>query len=354
MPYTESELVQLVAAKIDEILPPGENVPSGALIEAPIPYIEKELKESGYHILRQAPVIQIKQVIKKANSHFPQPPSAFTGLISVGGTNVTNGNLVSINSVQYNINGNSYGANPMPVTVAPNPASGQNRRDIIVGNDLGQLEYIAGSSSANPNSLDFPSTPAGKVLVMKVIILDDGSGGFTKSYIAGPTSGSSSNPGIRLISSNTENAYLLPCPTDFLRFINIRLSTWSLPVSELIPEEDPKYREQKSIKWTRGTELKPKAALVSFSDYVADEISATYPNIGLAIECFSSKTPPTLSAFHYVPKVEPTAMPEDLIDAMVWECAGRTLLIMNQPQRAATAFAQVQRYFANKYGVIGE
>jgi hypothetical protein len=244
MAYTESELVQLVAAKIDEILPPGENVPSGALIEAPIPYIEKELKEAGYHILRQAPIIQVKQVIKKAATHFP-----------------------------------------------------------------------AGMTD--------PETPT-------------------------------PNPNVRVISSDTAGAYLVPCPTDFLRFLNIKLSTWSVPVSELIPEEDPKYREQKTIKWTRGTELKPKAALVSFSDYVAGEINSNFPNIGLAVECFSSKTLPTLSAFHYVPKVSPTSMPEDLVDAMIWECAGRTLLIMNQAQRAATAFAQVQRYFANKYGVIGE
>ena len=244
MAYTESELVQLVAAKIDEILPPGENVPSGALIEAPIPYIEKELKESGYHILRQAPVTQVKQVLKKATTHFP-----------------------------------------------------------------------AGSTD--------PATP-------------------------------SPNPSVRIVASDTIGAYLVPCPTDFLRFINIRLSTWALPVSELIPEEDPKYREQKSIKWTRGTELKPKAALVSFSDYVAGEINAGFPNLGLAVECFSSKTLPTLSAFHYVPKVTPTSMPEDLVDAMVWECAGRTLLIMKQAERAAIAFQQVQRYFSNKYGLIGE
>lgn len=242
MAYTEQELIQLVAAKIDEILPPGENVPSGALIEAPIPYIEKELKEAGYHILRQAPVIQVKQVIKKAVKHFP-----------VGEANT-------------------------PVT----------------------------------------------------------------------------NPDVRIFEGDTSDVYLVPLPVDFLRFLNIKLSTWSTPVSELIPEEDPKYRNQKNQRWTRGTELKPKAALVSFSDYDAGEVDSNYQNVGLAIECFSSKTTPTLTALHYVPKIAPTAMPEDLVDAMVWECAGRTLLIMNQAERAAIAFQQVQRYFANKYGVIGE
>ena len=240
MAYTESELVQLVAAKIDEILPPGENVPGGALIEAPIPYIEKELKESAYHVLRQAPVIQVKQVIKKATTHFP---ASFVG----------------------------------------------------------------------------------------------------------------TNTAVRIFEGDTDGVYLVPCPTDFLRFLNIKLSTWAVSVSELIEEQDPKYRKQKTIKWTRGTELKPAAALVSFSDYLTAEVSDSNRNNGLAIECFASRTVvPTLSALNYVPKTDPIDMPEDLVDAMVWECAGRTLLIMNQAQRAGIAFEQVKRYFSNKYGVLGE
>jgi hypothetical protein len=136
--------------------------------------------------------------------------------------------------------------------------------------------------------------------------------------------------------------------------LDIQLSTWAAPVSELIEQSDPKYRKQKTNPWTRGTELKPVAALVSFSGYVADEINANFPNQGLAIECFSSKTTPTLGDFHYVPKIKPINMPEDLLDAMIWECAGRTLLVMNQAQRAAIAFEQAKRYFTNKYGILGE
>lgn len=354
MAYTEQELIQLVAAKIDEILPPGENVVSGALIEAPIPYIEKELKESGYHVLRQAPVIQVKQVMKKAGKHFPLSPEAFTGLISVGGTVVVSGMLTAINDVSYNINGASYGSDPMEVNAAADPSAGLNRRDIVVGNSNDELEYIAGSASASPDLLEYPNVPSGKILVMKVKVLDDGAGGFNKTYTGGPTVGSASNPNIRVVASDTDKAYLVPLPTDFLRFINIKLSTWTTPVSELIPEEDPKYRNQKNQPWTRGTEIKPKAALVAFSDYLESEISLSDRNVGLAIECFSSSTAPTLTSLHYVPKTAPENMPEDLVDAMVWECAGRTLLIMNQKERAAIAFAQVQRYFANKYGVIGE
>jgi hypothetical protein len=239
-PYTEAELVQFVAAKIEEILPPGEGVENDSIIEAPIAFIQRELKESGYHILSQAPLIQVKQVLKKAEKHFPVNP--------------------------------------------PSPAI---------------------------------------------------------------------NPNVRVIPSSTQTAYVIPCPTDFLRFLSIRLSTWKANVTELIPEESPEYLAQQNIKWTRGTELKPKAALISFSDYLETEKNEAFKNIGLAIECFSSRTAPTIAQFNYVPKVSPEQMPDDLVDAMVWECAGRTLLIMKQPERAAIAFAQVQKFFANKYGVIG-
>lgn len=232
----------MVVAKIDEILPPGEDVSGVDLIEAPIAFIEKELKESAYYILRQAPVVQVMHVLKKADKHFP------------------------------------------------------------IGD---------------------PDTPL-------------------------------TNPDVRIFEGDTQNVYLVPCPVDLLRVINIKLSTWAVPVSELIPEQHPKYRQQKTIKWTRGTELKPKAALVAFSDYLEVEKHPSFKNIGFAIECFSSVSIPTLSYLHYVPKIKPEDMPDDLVDPMVWECAGRTLVIMNQPERAAIAMQQVQRFFTNKYGMMGE
>jgi hypothetical protein len=242
MAYTEQELVQMVVAKIDQIMPPGENIEGGTTIDSPVPYIEKELKESGYHVLRQAPDVQIKQVIKKATKHFP-----------VGSTN--------------------------PDTPATNP----NTRIIFAG-------------------------------------------GITK----------------------------IPLPTDFLRFIDIQLENWLVPVSGLMKQTDPKYIREKSIPMLRGTEIKPKAALVSFSDYIGEEIVAGFQNVGLAVECFSNKVEPTTFTLHYVPKTAPTAIPEDLIDAMLWECAGRTFVLMNKKDRAEQAFNQVNRYFSNKYGLYGE
>jgi|GEM_PF-7098347 hypothetical protein len=353
MVYTQNDLIDRVSAKIDEVLPPVEGVQGQAYREGPVKYIEEVLDESAKFILRNAPIVMVKQTLKKAVNHFPSPPSAFTGLLTVGGTNVVNQILTSINGVSYNINGVNYTGNPMMVTAGSNPAAGNNRRDIIVGNNLGQLQYITGSQNTNAASLDFPNTPAGTVLVLKVLILDDGSGGFNKTYLSGSLVASPSNPPVRLIYSATEKTSIIPCPADFARFISIKLSSWKVQATELIPEEDPKYRFMKNNSMHSGSETKPKAALISFIDYTNAEISQTYSNTRLAIECFSSKVQPSLLQFLYVPIIPAEQMPNDLIDATCWEAAARTLHMMNQPQRAEIARAQALKYFENMYGLVG-
>lgn len=238
--YTEIELVQMVMAKIEQIMPPGEGIEAGATIESPVAYIEQELAESANYILRQAPVIQVKQLVKKVGKHFP-----------VGDPN------------------------------EPDP-----------------------------------------------------------------------NPDVALTYDSNTGISLVPLPVDFLRFVNILLSSWVVPVSELIPESDDKYRREKTIPVLRGNELKPRAALVTFNEYAADKINANFTNVGLAVECFSNKTEPTLTYLNYIPKTAPTKIPDDMRDAMLWECAGRTFILMDMKTRADAAFNQVDRYFSNKYGVI--
>lgn len=244
MAFTLQALVQMVLAKIDEILPPGEQTEGITTIEAPVKFITRELSESCNYVLSKAPDIQVRQVMKKAEKHFP-----------VGSTD--------------------------PATPETNP---------------------------------------------NVRIIYDAATGFTK----------------------------IPLPTDFLRFLDIQLQNWLVPVSIAMKQSDPKYIREKSIPDLGGTEIKPKAAIVSFSEYITEEINANFPNVGSAIECFSNKVAPTTFTLHYVPKINPINIPDDLRDAMLWECAGRTLEILNKPDRAKNAYAQVERYFSKKYGLQGE
>ena len=242
--YTLEQLIERVSSKIDETIPKGDNVESGALVEAPVNFIEEELDRSSEFILRNAPVTMVKQAMVKAAKHFK-------------------------------------------------------------------------------DGMTDPNTP-------------------------------SPNPNVRVIYDTTEKIAVVPCPQDFLRFISIQLSTWKMPVMELLKQEDPKYRKQKNNYEHRGTETKPIAALIGFTDYVEDEISADWPNRNIAIECFSSKTTPTLTALHYVPKTKAVDLPEDLIDPMLWMCAARTLRIMRQYDAAVAAKGVVEEYFGYKFGFYSE
>lgn len=244
MAYTLDDLVQRVSSKIDETVPKGDNVESGALSEAPVNFIEEELDRSAEFILRMGPVTMVKQAMVKAAKHFP-----------VGMTD--------------------------------------------------------------------PATPA-------------------------------VNPDVRVIYDTDSGIAIVPCPQNFLRFISIELSSWIMPVMELIKQEDPKYRIQKNNRDHRGTQTKPKGALIGFTDYAENEISTDWPNRNVAIECFSSKEVPTLTALHYIPKTKAINLPDDLIDPMLWMCAARTLRIMRQFPAAEAAKGVVEEYFGYKFGFISE
>ncbi len=243
MATSKNILIERVSAKIDEVLPPGDNVNAEALIEGPVNYIDSELDRSADFILRQAPVTMVKQVMKSALKHFP----------------------ISIS----------------------------------------------------------PATPE-------------------------------ANPDVRVIYDQVELTSIIPVPQDFLRFISLKLDSWRSPVMELLRQEDPKYRKQKNNFFYRGTAHKPVAALIGFTDYLPAEVSASFPNNKLALECFTTKAAPTIETFHYVPRTLAEDMPDDMIDALCWECASRVLLIMKRPTESQAAKAQVGIYFDNKYGMYGE
>lgn len=164
------------------------------------------------------------------------------------------------------------------------------------------------------------------------------------------------NPDVRVIADNVNGVYVVPCPTDFLRFVSILLSNFETPVTELIDERDPKYRIQKNNRFRRGSNLKPHGALIGFTDYEANEQNASFFNKGMAIECFadSLESSPTITKFHYIPETKAINMPPNLIDAVCWDAASQTLEMMGQPEKANRALAISERYFGNKYGLVGE
>lgn len=345
---TKLQLIDMVSAKIDEVLPPGEGLLPSDLTEGPVNYMDVEIDEAAKWILRNAPINIIRQMMKKADTHFPSNPQFRTGLIAVGDPFISGGDLSGIADVEYRILSNDFGGTLMPVTATPDPTVGSSRRDIIVGNSQNQLVYLEGDEGVNADLIDFPEIPVNTVLVMKVINIDG-----AKTYIPGTTTLFADNPNVRLVYDQDTLESIVPLPTDFLRFIAIKLNTWRQPVTYLIDQYSTAYQTQKNNKFTRGTENKPIAALIGFMEYLVSEISPLNPNNNQAIECFTSRETPTLEYLHYIPVVLPENFPQDLVDVMVWESAARCLIKMKQ-QGAEALRNEVAMFFANKLGTISQ
>ncbi|HAS58509.1 MAG: hypothetical protein CL554_08090 [Algoriphagus sp.] len=71
MAYTQSELIDRVSAKIDEVLPPVQGVEGEGMFEAPVNFITEVIDKAAENILLKAPKAMIRQVVKKGSLHFP-------------------------------------------------------------------------------------------------------------------------------------------------------------------------------------------------------------------------------------------------------------------------------------------
>lgn len=109
-------------------------------------------------------------------------------------------------------------------------------------------------------------------------------------------------------------------PSDFLRLINIRLSSWISACSTVVLEDSPEYRMQ-SNKWVCGNPQKPVVAL-------------THTPSGRVLELYKASTDKdTLKAFTYVPiwngsgNVE---LAEQVVDAFIYYVAGLTMVTFRE------------------------
>jgi hypothetical protein len=148
------------------------------------------------------------------------------------------------------------------------------------------------------------------------------------------------------VITNDDGSGKIVLPTRFLRFVSMKLSDWKRPVESLLSQDDPNYKLQFN-EFQRGTIYKPVGVLVPFSTYndsekytdTANSVAAV--NINQAIEFFTtSKTKATLESLTYIPRLLAEEMPDDLLDAMVWYCAGRILQIMKLDASPAYAMAE--------------
>lgn len=118
------------------------------------------------------------------------------------------------------------------------------------------------------------------------------------------------------LSIDTNLVGHITLPNDFLRLVNIRLSSWISARSSTIAEDSPAYRMQ-SNKWGCGNPSLPVVALVHRSS-------------GRQLELYkASSDKDTLTAFTYVPFINSDAasvsISDQLADAFIYFVAGLTM-----------------------------
>ena len=119
-------------------------------------------------------------------------------------------------------------------------------------------------------------------------------------------------------------------PSDFLRLVNARLSSWSSSYSKLISEDEALYRMQ-SNKWVCATPNCPVAAIV-------------HRKTGKVLELFkAAKSSDTLSVLTYIPAYpgnDASVSLSDLtVEAFIYYVAGLTLTTFRE--EAANDFFKV-------------
>lgn len=105
-------------------------------------------------------------------------------------------------------------------------------------------------------------------------------------------------------------------PTDFIRLVGVRLSSWISAKSAAIPEDSPEYRMQ-SNKWVCGSPNRPVVALVNGKN-------------GRVLELYKAGyTTDTLASFTYIASISDDAtsvqISEQLADAFIYFIAGLTM-----------------------------
>lgn len=105
-------------------------------------------------------------------------------------------------------------------------------------------------------------------------------------------------------------------PTDFLRLVELKMTQWKRPVTEL-QQQGSKIAERQYNKYLRGGTVKPVAVL-------------SHRATKLVIEYFSVETVHTVERFLYIKKDVAENIPEILQDALCWICASRVLSVFGK------------------------
>lgn len=125
--------------------------------------------------------------------------------------------------------------------------------------------------------------------------------------------------GVKTIAPMIKNAGRAILPDDFLRLVSFKMSEWQQPVTELYFAHDEVAKRQANI-YTRASVAKPVGVLRKLADgYAIDYYSVT-----------AQTNEHTLEEFLYIKRDTPENISDELVDIMVWICAGKTLGVLGE------------------------
>lgn len=118
------------------------------------------------------------------------------------------------------------------------------------------------------------------------------------------------------LTIDSDNVGRVSLPDDFLKLVNIRLTSWKASCSGAVAEDSVEYRMQAN-KWACGTKYNPVVALVHTSG-------------GRQLELYkASSKDDKLKAFTYIPSIASDAtsvgISDQLADAFIYFVAGLTM-----------------------------
>lgn len=118
-------------------------------------------------------------------------------------------------------------------------------------------------------------------------------------------------------------------PDDFLRLVYFRMSDWLRPVTELAMQGDALSLRQYN-KHIRGGVARPVGVLSKNRE-------------GMIVEYYSTNAQQhQVADFQYIKRVCAEQIPTQLVDALCWICAGKSLVVMGRADAAKTAYDNAQ------------
>jgi hypothetical protein len=158
----------------------------------------------------------------------------------------------------------------------------------------------------------------------------------------------------RLVLDATSFIGFFVIPSDFRRFMSLKLDNWERPIYELMERKDPRYKIMHN-RYRGASWRKPQGVLIPFTQYAADEVDDAWVNRGLAIQVFRGKTAnDVVEYFEYIPVTTAENMPEEIQDAVAWVCASRALQILKRDNESKLAQERAEMQLMFKIGTYRE